>query len=144
MNEQRKTISRIKRLHRIELRAMEVLAADLNRLDMQLQEQQSTLAEIDRRIENVSSGANTPFVDQLTTRLTWLAALEKEFMVTQAKIAATLEQRSQVQDDMMKQRAKVRGWELHLQRLSADLALSVQNQEAADADDRYLNSPSPR
>ncbi|MEM8736044.1 MAG: hypothetical protein AAGG44_17575 [Planctomycetota bacterium] len=129
---------RVSRLKQIEDSELSLRLTKLNELIARRQ------VEIDRRqqlvvtFENQSDVSQTGRVEQIRGQLHWMEHLSLSIRRADEKIAeinATIDyQRSLV----LEQKAKVRGWETLIDQMVAQEKADISNQEAAEADDRFL------
>ena len=139
MQKTRQRISRIRRLREIDDVKLDQLAGELNAIDQQIHQWSEQLSGVDREIDDSLRIAGEAVVTRSQSGV-WTDHLHQISVHLSESIERGSVEREKVHGAMIDQRAKVRGWELLLERLEEEVELADQQIQILEADDRFLSN----
>ncbi|NNE01511.1 MAG: hypothetical protein HKN47_29720 [Pirellulaceae bacterium] len=137
-------LTRIERLRSMEQNKLNSLAVELSAIELQIAEQGKQLTGLKNQMEKMSTNRDSYSVDAHQQAMLWVEHLQSQAVSLKQKIQETESKRNEIRNTVMEQKTKVRGWELYIDRLSAEAAGESERQESLIADDRHLNNPMTR
>ena len=142
MMQLRQRAQKIARVRSFEISKLNVLVAEMAVIQARITELEERQAKIVSEIEDLSAVSGQCTVDELQSSLRWRHQLRQQCLEVLLQIKAFQEKRNLMNQQLTQQRTTIKGWEKLQSKIEAELNEHLRNQEAAEADDTYLNSRS--
>lgn len=138
MQKTRRRIIKLRRLREIDDGKLNQLAVELGTIEQRLNQLSNQLSQIHREIDDSFNGSGEAVVTRNQTGV-WTDHLHRVSLQIAEAIQRGTEEREQMHDRMIQQRAKVRGWDLLLERLEEEVHAADEQTQHQEADDRFLS-----
>ena len=139
MQQERQRISRIRRLREIDDGRLNQLAVELGAIEQQVKQWSDHLANVQCEIRESLHGSSEGVVTRRQSGV-WTDHLHQVSVRLAKSIQFGASERDRVHGKMIDQRAKVRGWDLLLERLEGEMNAASEKVQHQEADDRFLNN----
>ena len=140
MNSIRKKMLRVGRLRVLEQSRLNSLVVELAAIESSLAQKRAEIDRLQSQVDEASTRGEERSIEQHAQANIWIEHLQAVSRVLRSGIDETELERDKMRDEIIQQKAKVRGWDTLLERLTTLLSGESQKSEALIADERYLNS----
>lgn len=138
MQKTRKRISRIRRLRDIDDARLDQFAVELSSIQQRMDQWSDQLSDVQLEIDHSLSQPDAGIAIRNQSAV-WTDYLHQVSIYLADTIRQAAVERDQIHDRMIQQRAKVRGWDLLLDRLQGEVQAATAYEEHLEADDRFLS-----
>ena len=134
-------INRLKRIHQLEKKKLDSLVGELKGTQALLRQQQQHFDHARRKLDEVFTVfANQPTISQLQQASRLTAQIQSIIQNVQSDMDATNEKLQQQMNQVIDQRASVKGWEKLIDKKQQEAEAVVASQAMIEADDGFLRS----
>lgn len=139
MSELKTKLDRMNRIHALETSQLNVLIAELARIDAIMASHMQRLHDLEDVKRQGLEASATCSIEYLTQNSVWIDSLDRSIQLARDVIAKCAEERLQARSRVMDQRTRVRGLEILIDQLRLDFEADAATRQMLMADDNALN-----